>query len=136
MVTTLLLYWLNVLLNKLIALVSLVLITLSAPVYSHEMTPTYPKFTQSYMGGVSVTTMSLFNKRKDVSYYKIGVFTDEWKPVAFVSQYAVIPMLYLDTVSFDVYVATQTLSSVEYICSISQLRAGATIESKICSRVK
>lgn len=136
MVTTLLLYWLNVLLNKLIALVSLVLVTLSAPVYAHEMTPTYPKFTQSYMGGVSVTTMSLFNKRKDVSYYKIGVFTDEWKPVAFVSQYAVIPMLYLDTVSFDVYVATHTLSSVEYICSISQLRAGATIESKICSRVK
>jgi len=117
-------------------LLSLLLITLSTLVYPHEMTPTYPKFTQSYMNGVSVTTMNLFNKRKDVAYYEIGVFTDDWKPVAFVSQYTVIPMLYLDTVSFDVYVATPTLSSVEYICSISQLTVGATVASKICSRVK
>ena len=103
---------------------------------AHEMTPTYPKFEVSYMAGVSVTTMSLFNKRKDVSYYEIGVFTGEWKPVAFVSQYTVIPMLYLDTVSFDVYVSTDSIESIEYICSISRLMAGATVSSKICSRVK
>jgi len=124
------------LLNSIRVLLSLIVITLSANVYSHEMTPTYPKFVQSFMNGVSVTTMNLFNKRKDVSYYKVGVFTSEWKPVPFVSQYVVIPMAYLDSVSFDVYIATKDLGSVEYICSISQLRTGSTVTSKICSRFK
>ena len=105
-------------------------------VVAHEMTPTYPTFDASFMSGISVTTLNLFNKRKDVSYYEIGVFTDEWEPVPFVSQYTVIPMEYLDTVSFNVYVSNLSLSSVEYICSISQLKVGATVSSKICSRVK
>jgi len=111
-------------------------ITLSAPVYSHEMTPTYPIFTDSFMAGISVTTMNLFNKRTDVSYYEIGVFTKEWEPIPFVSQYTVIPMEYLDTVAFDVYVSNLSLGSVEYICSVSQLAVGSTVSSKICSRVK
>jgi len=103
---------------------------------AHEMTPTYPTFMKSFMAGISVTTLNLFNKRKDVSYYEIGVFTDEWEPVPFVSQYTIIPMKYLDTLSFDVYVSNLSLSSVEYICSVSQIQAGATVSSKICSRVK
>jgi len=103
---------------------------------AHEMLPTYPTFTQSFMAGISVTTLSIFNKRKDVSYYEIGVFTDEWEPIPFVSQYTVIPMKYLDTVSFDIYVSHLSLDSVEYICSVSQLDLGATVSSKICSRVK
>jgi hypothetical protein len=88
------------------------------------------------MTGISVTTMNIFNKRKDVSYYEIGVFTSKWEPVAFVSQYRIIPMKYLDTLSFDVYVSNTALSSVEYICSVSQLKIGTTVSSKICSRVK
>jgi len=115
---------------------SLIMITLSTTVYSHEMTPTYPTFSKSFMAGISVTTLNIFNKRKDVSYYEIGVFTDEWEPIPFVSQYTVIPMEYLDTVSFDVYVSNLSLSSVEYICSVSQLKTGTTVSSKICSRVK
>jgi len=103
---------------------------------AHEMTPTYPKFTASFMAGISVTTLNLFNKRKDVAYYEIGVFTDEWEPVPFVSQYTVIPMEYLDTISFDVYVSNLSVDSVEYICSVSQIQAGATVSSKICSRIK
>jgi len=103
---------------------------------AHEMTPTYPTFTESFMVGISVTTLNIFNKRTDVSYYEIGVFTDEWEPVPFVSQYTIIPMKYLDTLSFDVYVSNLSLSSVEYICSVSQIQAGATVSSKICSRVK
>lgn len=103
---------------------------------AHEMTPTYPKFSESFMSGISVTTLNIFNKRKDVSYYEIGVFTKEWKPVAFVSQYKVIPMKYLDTLSFDLYVNNSSLHTVVYICSISKLGAGSTVASKICSRVK
>jgi len=100
------------------------------------MTPTYPKFEISFMPGVSVTTMNLFNKRKDVAYYEIGVFTDKWKPVPFVSQYTVIPMKYLDTISFDVYVSNDALRSVEYICSQSKVNVRTTVTSKICSRIK
>jgi len=100
------------------------------------MTPTYPVFAMSFMKGISVTTLNIFNKRKDVSYYEIGVFTKEWEPVPFVSQYTVISMDYLDTVSFDVYVSNLSLNSVEYICSVSQLQSGSTVSSRICSRVK
>jgi len=103
---------------------------------AHEMTPTYPVFKTSFMEGISITTLNIFNKRKDVSYYEIGVFTKEWESVSFVSQYTVIPMEYLDTISFDVYVSNLSLDSVEYICSVSQIQVGATVSSKICSRVK
>jgi len=103
---------------------------------AHEMTPTYPTFSDSFMAGISVTTLNIFNKRMDVSYYEIGVFDKEWVPIPFVSQYTVIPMAYLDTVSFDVYVSNLSLGSVEYICSVSQMQAGTTVSSKICSRVK
>jgi len=103
---------------------------------AHEMTPTYPTFTESFMVGISVTTLNIFNKRTDVSYYEIGVFTEEWEPVPFVSQYTVIPMEYLDTVAFDVYVSNLSLNSVEYICSVSQIQVGVTVSSKICSRIK
>jgi len=130
------LYWLSALRNSIKAIASLVLITLSGNAVAHEMTPTYPTFTESFMVGISVTTLNIFNKRADVSYYEIGVFTDEWEPVPFVSQYTVIPMKYLDTVAFDVYVSNLSLGSVEYICSISQIKAGATVSSKICSRIK
>ena len=100
------------------------------------MTPTYPTFQDSFMAGVSVTTLNIFNKRMDVSYYEIGVFTKDWEPIPFVSQYEIIPMEYLDTVSFEVYVSNLSIDSVEFICSVSQLQEGTTVSSKICSRVK
>ena len=114
----------------------LAMLTFGRAVIAHEMTPTYPTFTDSFMTGISVTTLNIFNKRKDVSYYEIGVFTDQWEPIPFVSQYTVIPMEYLDTVSFDVYVSNLSLGSVEFICSVSQMQAGSTVSSKICSRIK
>ena len=115
---------------------TVLLLVLPISAIAHEMTPTYPVFAMSFMKGISVTTLNIFNKRKDVSYYEIGVFTKEWEPVPFVSQYTVISMDYLDTVSFDVYVSNLSLNSVEYICSVSQLQLGSTVSSKICSRVK
>lgn len=135
MVFTQPLYWLNVLLNNVKVILLLALLPFGSAV-AHDMTPTYPVFKDSFMSGVSVTTLNIFNKRMDVSYYEIGVFTEEWEPVPFVSQYEIIPMDYLATVSFDVYVSNLSLGSVEFICSISQLQEGNTVSSKICSRVK
>ena len=128
-------YWLNALLSNMKAMLLLALLPFGSAA-AHEMTPTYPTFSESFMAGISVTTLNIFNKRTDVSYYEIGVFTEEWEPVPFVSQYTVIPMEYLDTVAFDVYVSNLSLNSVEYICSVSQIQVGATVSSKICSRIK
>ena len=50
---------------------------------AHEMTPTYPVLDSSYINGVVVAKMKLFNRRNDVEYYQIDVFTKDWKPVKF-----------------------------------------------------
>ena len=47
--------------------------------------------------------MEMFNRRKDVEYYEIGVFDEEWKPVPFVTSYKILKLNYLSHVKFDVY---------------------------------
>ena len=49
----------------------------SSPVYAHEMVPTYPKLEPSYMEGLYKTSLTVFNKRPEIEYYEIGVFTEE-----------------------------------------------------------
>ena len=41
--------------------------------HAHEWTPTYPKFEPSFMEGIVVTTMNIFNKRSDIDYYELTV---------------------------------------------------------------
>ena len=107
---------------------------------AHEMTPAYPKFKLSYIDGVSVTTMSLFNRRNDVSYYEIGVFTEDWKEIPFASTSKLIKVRYTKRYPFDVYVRNGDLDRVQYICTISKILKGAgqtsQIASRICSKVK
>jgi len=50
---------------------------------AHEMTPAYPVLNSSYINGVVVAKMKLFNRRQDVDYYQIDVFTEDWNPVSF-----------------------------------------------------
>jgi hypothetical protein len=107
---------------------------------AHEMVPTYPKISGSYVEGLQKTTMTMFNKRMDVEYYEIGVFTEEWKPIPFVSQYKVWKIPYLSTVSFDIFIRDQDAKKATYICSQSKLKKENTkrtaVSSRICSRVK
>jgi len=107
---------------------------------AHEMTPTYPKFESSFVNGVMKTKMRLFNRRNDVSYYEIGVFDSEWKPVPFVTSYKVMKMAYLDTAEFDIYINKTDLISATYICSKSKLQKkdviSSGISSRICSKIK
>ena len=107
---------------------------------AHEMTPTYPKWSPSHVDGVWKTTMEMFNKRKDVEWYEIGVFDKEWNPVNFVSSYRIFSMPYLSHVKFDVYVASPDVAIAEYICSKSKLRLVSEqktmVASRICSRFK
>lgn len=120
--------------------IAFMLALLSSASFAHEMTPTYPKMRPSHLDNVYVTTMEMFNKRKDVEYYEIGVFDAEWNPVPFVTSYEIINLRYLGHVTFDVYIRKSDVGRVEYICSKSKLRkedlTRTAISSKICSRVK
>ena len=117
-----------------------IMLLLTGFVNAHEMVPTYPKWESTFIGGVSKTTMEMFNKRQDVEYYEIGVFDGEWKPIPFVSKYEIIKLKYLGHVKFDVYINNGDKKRAMYICSKSKIRkeeiTRASIDSRICSKFK
>ena len=108
--------------------------------HAHEMTPAYPKFKLSYINGVAVAKMSLFNRRSEISYFEIGVFTKDWKEIPFASTSKVIKVRYTKRYPFEVYVRNGDLDRVQYICTISKILKGkkpiSQIASRICSKVK
>jgi|TARA_A200000159_G_scaffold3696_1_gene3733 hypothetical protein len=120
-------------------LIVLVLMSVSV-VRAHEMVPTYPEMKPSFMDGLQKLTMTMFNKRQEVEYYEIGVFTEEWEPLPFVSNYKVFKIPYLSTVTFDIYIRDEDKNKAEFICSQSKLRkeqlTRTAVSSRICSRVK
>jgi|TARA_R110000772_G_scaffold98930_1_gene198453 hypothetical protein len=103
------------------------------------MTPAYPKFSNSYINNVSTTKMKLFNKREDISYYKVEVLTNDWKPIAFASTNKIIKLDYNKTILFDVYVQTKDIKHVVYICTVSknfkQEKKVTLVASRICSKI-
>ena len=118
----------------------LLLIFMTTSVNAHEMVPTYPKLEPSYMQGLQKTKLTIFNKRPEVEYYEIGVFTKDWEPIPFVSTYKVFPVPYLSTVTVELFIRNVDKNIVTYICSKSKLRKSyvtrTVVSSRICSRVK
>lgn len=84
--------------------------------------------------------MSMFNRRKDVRFYEIGVFDKQWKPIPFVTSYKILKLEYLNHIEFEVYIREENVKSAEYICSLSKLKDNADskplLATKICSRFK
>lgn len=113
---------------------------MSVPLVAHEMVPTYPKWERGIYPGILSTTVEIFNKRKDVEYYEIGLFDKDWNPVYFVADYKVIQLKYLSSASIDIYIAKEEKDRVEYVCSRSKIRKGnetrTAVSSRICSRFK
>jgi hypothetical protein len=107
---------------------------------AHELTPTYPEIEPSYVEGVSVIKMKMWNRRSDASYYEINVYDDKWKSVPFAAPEKVIKLGYLEHKSFELYVRDDDIDRVTYICTTSkQLKQDVQstgIKSRICSRVK
>lgn len=107
---------------------------------SHEFTPTYPKLKRSYVDGVMVTQMRLFNKRSDVEFYEISVYDVEWNRLPFASESRIIKVGYLKTKFFDIYIRESDMEMAEYICTQSKLKKedvqSTGISSRICSRIK
>lgn len=122
------------------AIIATFFVALATSSVAHEMTPTYPKWEPSHVDGVWKTQIRMFNKRKDVEWYEIGVFDEKWNPVNFVTSYRLFNMPYLSHVQFDVYVATPDVAIATYICSKSKLREireqKTMVSSRICSKFK
>lgn len=103
------------------------------------MVPTYPNLKPSYMDGLYKATLTVFNKRPEVEYYEIGVFTEEWDPLPFVSNYKIYKIPYLSAITFDLYIRKEDKYKITYICSISKLKKQdktvTAVSSRICSKV-
>ena len=107
---------------------------------AHELTPTYPKVEPSYIDGVSIINMKMWNRRNDASYYEINVYDKEWNSIPFASADKILKMEYLEHKKFYIYLRDEDTDMVTYICTTSkQLKQDVQstgIKSRICSRVK
>jgi hypothetical protein len=119
--------------------VGLGLFLLATPVASHELTPTYPKLRPSIVNGLLSAKLNVFNARKDVDYYEIGVFSFDWKPVPFATTNKIVKVPHGTSYGFEVFVRERDRKSAVYICTLSKLRSdkaqNAIISSKVCSKV-
>ena len=107
---------------------------------AHQFTPTYPKLQASYVSGVKVIRMSIFNSRKEIDWYSIGVYDRDWNSVAFASTDKLINLSYLERKNIEVYIREKDKEKVAYICSKSKILSGtkdpSIITSRICSKIK
>ena len=107
---------------------------------AHEMLPTYPVFKPSHMKDLYSTNIRMFNKRQDVDFYEISVLDEDWNPIPFATNSAVIKLPYLGKAQFDIYIRKQDLERVTYICSTSKLKKDikvrTAITTRICSKIK
>jgi len=122
--------------KKLLTILFLSLVASSS--LAHDMTPTYPELKPSYMEGLLVADLELFNKRNDVRYYEISVFDKDWNSIPFVSSYSIFKLEYLEKVKFSVYIRNVDRFTAMYICSKSRSRQDPSpktiISSTICSK--
>lgn len=92
------------------------------------------------MDGLYSVSMNIFNRRQDATYYEIGVFDREWKPIAFATSDKILKLKYLDRKDFDIYIRDVDKNQVEYICTTSKLLKDDVettgVTSKICSKIK
>jgi hypothetical protein len=126
--------------NKLHNVYAAALTLFACSAAAHELTPTYPEIRPSYINGVSVTTMQMWNRRSDALYYEVNVFDSEWNPIPFATPNRILYMGYLSHISFDIYIRDNDINKISYICTTSkQLKEDVIstgIKSKICSRIK
>lgn len=121
-------------------LLLLIALFISGSAMAHQWTPTYPQLESSYVSGIVKAKMELFNSRKDVQYYEIGVFDSNWNAVPFAVESRIIQVPYLGRKTVDVHIREQDIARATYICSLSKLLSGGSnitmVSSKICSKIK
>lgn len=122
------------------ALVILILVLNGGYASAHQWTPTYPKLRPSHITGVYTTKMELFNSRKEINYYSVGVFDKEWKKVPFAASPKLIRVQYLNKKIVEVYLHKRDKNKAHYICTkskiLSSVQDPSIIASRICSKIK
>lgn len=113
----------------------------SGPAMAHELTPTYPKLTPSYIPGVMSTHVVLWNARQDISFYKVEVFDEDMNPVSFIATGGDLKKVdYLGRAHIEVFVREEDEEKATFICTTSKLKKGAAqrslVASKVCSKIK
>jgi len=122
-------------------IIALALLFLSGSAMTHEWTPTYPEMRHSFVDGVMVTTMRLFNKRKDIYWYEITVYDKDFNTIPYmVSDGKVQRISPLRHKNIDVFIREKDVSRATYICSRSKVLSGSQentfVSSRICSKIK
>jgi hypothetical protein len=116
------------------------MMVLSCSANAHQFLPTYPKFQNSFVEGVVYTKMELFNKRREIGFYELGVFDGDWNSITFATESKIIRVNYLETKYINVYIKKEDLKRAVYICTESKIRKediqATSIASKICSKIK
>lgn len=110
-------------------------------VYAHEWTPTYPKWQPSFLTGIHVAKMELFNSRKEIRFYEISVFDKEWNPIKFsTAEGHIVQVSHLQRRKVEVYIRDVDVKNAEYICSRSKSlvdgKSVTFLASRICSKIK
>ena len=120
--------------------VIVLMMVLSCSANAHQFLPTYPKFQNSFVEGVVYTKMELFNKRREIGFYELGVFDGDWNSITFATESKIIRVNYLETKYINVYIKKEDLKRAVYICTESKIRKediqATSIASKICSKIK
>lgn len=123
-----------------IILLFLVLALGGKQVWAHEFTPAYPTLEQSYMDGILVTKMLIFNRRQDVNYYEISVFDEKWNSVPFAATDKIVEVKYLERKFIEIFIRERDRSRAVYICSKSKIQVEGDkitlVSSRICSKIK
>jgi len=113
----------------------------SGPAVAHELTPTYPKLTPSYIPGVLSTHVVLWNARQDIGYYKVDVFDADMNPVSFIATGGDLKKVdYLGRAHIEIFVREEDQDKATYICTQSKLSRGAAqrslVASNVCSKIR
>lgn len=111
------------------------------PVMAHELTPTYPTLTPSYIPGVWSTHVVLWNARQEIDYYKVNVLDADMQPLSFISTGGDLKRVdYLGRSHIEVFVREEDKDRATYICTESKLKKGSVqrslVASKVCSKIK
>jgi len=124
---------------RLLAPVCAFILSTAGSASAHEMTPTYPELRPSYVDGLLVAKLSMFNARDDVDYYEIGVFDENWTKIPFATQARIVKVPYGEHSKFEVYIRDEDKKRATYVCTTSKLRSDkpsyAIVSSKVCSRL-
>jgi hypothetical protein len=119
----------------------LLLLLASGSAMAHELTPTYPKLTPSYIPGVLSTHVVLWNARQEIGYYKVEVFDEDMQPVSFISTGGDLKKVdYLGRSHIEIFIREEDKNKATFICTQSKLKRGSAqrslVSSKVCSKIK